>query len=295
MFNYSINKSFFVLVCEDEIKELQNISRFLHLLDKSGVGNIINEYIKSNTNGGRPQYNPYNMLSLILYSFAFSSGSLRDIEEKCVYDIRYKYIANNITPSYVSISNFINDVIMPNIDKIYSSITKTIFEECNINMDDSFIDGSKFEADANKYKFVWKPTKFHIRLSDKIRELLLKYNLHNAIPKEGIIDSKIVAKKVLEFHKFLSKNNIGNYVKYFNWEGNVSGKNPSQYQINDDMTITCLNGEIGTIITDINRHPKKANAVFYKTTECNDSSFKNYCKRYMKDKEQNEKIFEVVI
>ena len=82
MFNYSINKSFFVLVCEDEIKELQNISRFLHLLDKSGVGNIINEYIKSNTNGGRPQYNPYNMLSLILYSFDFSSGSLRDIEEQ---------------------------------------------------------------------------------------------------------------------------------------------------------------------------------------------------------------------
>ena len=426
MFNYSINKSFFVLVCEDEIKELQNISRFLHLLDKSGVGNIINEYIKSNTNGGRPQYSPYNMLSLILYSFAFSSGSLRDIEEKCVYDIRYKYIANNITPSYVSISNFINDVIMPNIDKIYASITKVIFEECNINMDDAFIDGSKFEADANKYKFVWKPTKFHIRLSDKIRELLLKYNLHNAIPKEGIIDSKIVAKKVLEFHsiikdldinkkenkiiysdykllieylqksleyeekeaicgenrnsyyktdkdatamclkrdyysklgtnfhaaynvqlmvsrglitccltsqdrsdinlftkvlelhhlyyneypknvcadagygslenyKFLSKNNIGNYVKYFNWEGNVSGKNPSQYQINDDMTITCLNGKIGTIITDINRHPKKANAVFYKITECNDCSFRNYCKRYMKDKEQNEKIFEVVI
>ena len=82
MFNYSINKSFFVLVCEDEIKELQNISRFLHLLDKSGVGNIINEYIKSNTNGGRPQYSPYNMLSLILYSFDFSSGSLRDIEEQ---------------------------------------------------------------------------------------------------------------------------------------------------------------------------------------------------------------------
>lgn len=148
------------------------------------------------------------MFSLILYSFAFFSGSLRDIEEKCIYDIRYKYISNNITPSYASISNFINDVIMPNIDKIYAIIIKAIFYECNINMDDAFIDGSKFEADANKYKFVWKPTKFHTKLYDKIKELLSKYNLHNAIPKTGIIDSKIIAQKVI---LFLTKINI-----YFN-------------------------------------------------------------------------------
>lgn len=74
-------------------------------------------------------------------------------------------------------------------------------------------------------------------------------------------------------------------MKYYNWEGNVSGKNPSQYQINDDNTITCLNGKIGTVITDINRHPKKANAVFYRITECNDCLYSKYCKRYMKDKE----------
>ena len=39
-------------------------------------------------------------------------------------------------------------------------------------MDKAYIDGSKFEADANKYKFVWKPTNYHLKFSDKIRNLL---------------------------------------------------------------------------------------------------------------------------
>ena len=39
----------------------------------------------------------------------------------------------------------------------------------------AFLDGSKFEADANKYKFVWKPTKYHQKLSDKIRIISVSY------------------------------------------------------------------------------------------------------------------------
>lgn len=84
------------------------------------------------------------MLALVLYSFAFSSGSLRNIEEKCMHDIRYMCISSNIRPSYVAISNFINEVILPNIDTIFSLITKAIFVECGLSMDDVFIDGTKF-------------------------------------------------------------------------------------------------------------------------------------------------------
>ena len=72
-----------VLICDSDDDELIKINKFLHLLSKSGVGDIIKNYIKSNPKGGRPQYNQYNMLAIVLYSFAFSSGTLRDTEEKC--------------------------------------------------------------------------------------------------------------------------------------------------------------------------------------------------------------------
>ena len=34
-------------------------------------------------------------------------------------------------------------------------------KELNVDFDDANIDGTKFEANANKYKFVWKPIIFH--------------------------------------------------------------------------------------------------------------------------------------
>lgn len=218
MFNYNISRSFFVLICDEENVELNKINKFLHLLSKSGVGNIINNYVKSNPQGGRPQFNQYNMLALVLYSFAFSTGSLRDIEEKCIFDIRYMYISNNIKPTYASISNFINDVIIPNIDEIFALITKSIFLECGLSMDDAFIDGSKFEANANKYKFVWKPTKFHLKLSNKIRDLLIKYSLHNAIPSSGIIDSSLI-KASAEIKLICLGYNIRKLFKHYSGKG----------------------------------------------------------------------------
>ena len=78
----------------------------------------------------------------------------------------------NETPTYRTIGNFINEYIVHNKEKIFSLITKAIFEESNLKMDKAYIDGSKFEADANKYKFVWKPTNYHLKFSDKIRNLL---------------------------------------------------------------------------------------------------------------------------
>lgn len=75
-------------------------------------------------------------------------------------------------------------------------------------MDKMFIDGSKFEANANKYKFVWKPTKFHANLGIKVRSLLAKYDLQRGLPTDSIIESKIVAKKIIELNEFFKRNNI---------------------------------------------------------------------------------------
>ena len=65
-------------------------------------------------------------------------------------------------------------------------------------MKKTYIDGSKFEANANKYKFVWKPTTFHEKLSDKIRLLLDEYKISRGVKKEGIIESKLIAEKLQE-------------------------------------------------------------------------------------------------
>ena len=422
---YNTRQVFFICSSTIKAEETKKIDKFLNLLSKSGVCDLLKETINHEySKGGRPTYNPYNLLATILYSFAFGKASLRNIEELCTYDLRAIYINENNVPSYKTIGNFINNFIVPNRDKIFSLITNEIFKECNLKMDKAYIDGSKFEANSNKYKFVWKPTTFHIKLSEKIRLIFKKYELERGIPQDGIIDSKQIADKLTELnnklknydlalkenktirkdlealeqylyksldyeekericgpnrnsyyktdhdatamclkedyysglgsnmhaaynvqlcvtyglissyivtqsrsditdfikiiekynemygkypdsicadagygsyenYKFLDEHNIENYVKYFTWEGNVSGSRPSQYKLNNDNTITCLNGLHGYVYTSLTTHSRKRGGVFYKVEGCNDCKFCLYCKRHMIDKLQDFKIFEV--
>ncbi len=429
---YTIRKVFFVDCYTSNVEQSQKIDKFLSLLDKSGVCDLLNEAIKEKQKndtdkGGRPSHNPYNMLALILFNFSFRKGTLRDIEESCKYDLRCIYIMQDERPSHMALGNFINDYILPNAEKFFSLITKAIFDECNLKMDKMYLDGSKFEANANKYKFVWKPTKFHLKLCDKIRDLLSEYSLTRGLNKTGIISSQEIANKLIELNNYLGKidltikankrhikncdllveylqksleyeekericgpnrnsyyktdkdatamclkedyysglgsnmhagyntqisvinglitaylvtqsrndiddftllldkhyefyntypealcadagygslknysyldeHNIKNFVKYFTWQGNVSGQNPSQYRLDiNNETIICLNGNVGYKCDEVTWHHKKANSTFYIIEGCSNCDFSQFCKRFMKNKDEDFKIFEVTI
>lgn len=161
---------------ELSLGEREKIDSFLQVLEESGVGEIIyNETNKDKGKGGRNSYNPYRLFAAIIYAFSKHSGSLRKIEESIKFDLRFIYILNQETPSYVTISKFLNNVVVKHYDAIFTSITKTILFKYNLCIDDCFIDGTKIEANANKYKFVYKPTTFNIKLFDKIKNLLIQY------------------------------------------------------------------------------------------------------------------------
>lgn len=418
MLNFTTRRTFLVPSFDLDRKEREKMDRFLALLERSGIEELFPKKEEWGTDkGGRPHYSFYDMMATILYGFSFGSETLRDLETSCRYDLRYFYLMQQERPSHVRFGNFINDFILPNRKEIFKRITKAIVEEIGVSLDDCFIDGSKFEADANKYKFVWKPTTYHKNLSDKIRKLLEEVGLSRAVPKNGIISSKLIAEKIsemsaikemgnyyrkqyeklneyliksleyeekericgpdrnsyyktdhdatamtlkadyyaglgssmhaaynsqllvskgiiaayyisssrsdfpdfipvlkafydnfgsypsnvcadagygsLENYRFLHEHKIGNYVKYQNFDGNVSGRNPDRYFLNEDGTITCLNDLTGYKTDISNRHPKSAGAAFYKVEGCKDCPFHLFCKRFMNAKEEDFKIFEV--
>ena len=84
-------------------------------------------------------------------------------------------------PSYVTISSFLNNVVVPLQNEIFSRIISTIITYFNIDIDDVFLDGTKFEANANKYKFVWKPTTFHNKLNKNIKLLIRTFPISYTI------------------------------------------------------------------------------------------------------------------
>lgn len=128
---------------------------------------------------GRLRYNPVSMLKTVLFGF-MSNGyiSLRELEDQCKVNLRFMYLMEHETPSYRTFGYFINEVIGDSVEEIFSDINQKIFETEHVDLQHLYIDGSKFEANANKYSWVWKKAteKSRYRLFDKITHLFEEIN-----------------------------------------------------------------------------------------------------------------------
>ena len=168
---FTIKRPIFLVPSNTCYEEFQKIDKFMSILEKSGIGKLIES---KSTKLGRSGYNIYNLVATIIYCFSKFQSSLREIEELCKFDLRVMYLMEQQEPSYNVICECINKYILPYTYEIFTMITQTIIEEFNLDISDEYLDGTKIEANANKYKFVWKPTKFHKRLDIKIKDLLLE-------------------------------------------------------------------------------------------------------------------------
>lgn len=108
---------------------------------------------------GRIGYNTITMLKVILFAFMIKGYcSTRELADLCKNDIRFRWLLRNENsfPSHMTIANFMNQYMKNNVENIFKEINGYIFKEEKVNTDIVYIDGSKLEANANKYKFVWK-------------------------------------------------------------------------------------------------------------------------------------------
>ena len=120
---------------------------------------------------GRLRYNPVNMLKTVLFGFMTSGYcSLRELEDNCKVNIRFMYLMDHQTPSYRTFGYFINEILQDKIENIFNDINHAIFNDEHVDLQHLYIDGSKFEANANKYTWVWKKAteKFRYKLYKKI-------------------------------------------------------------------------------------------------------------------------------
>ena len=128
---------------------------------------------------GRLRYNPVSMLKTVLFGFMTNGYiSLRELEDSCKVNLRFMYLMDHETPSYRTFGYFINEVLANSIEEIFNDINKKIFAEEHVDLQHLYIDGSKFEANANKYSWVWKKAteKSRFRLFNKITALFQKIN-----------------------------------------------------------------------------------------------------------------------
>lgn len=157
---------------------------------------------------GRHGYDSEKLLMIILFAFMeYGYVSLREIEKFCKTDIRFMWILDDMkVPSYVSIGNFINNNLKCTIEEILTEINEYIFDANDVDLNHVYIDGSKIEANSNKYTWVWKKSCIRSRdkLFLKITELLNSIN--EDIMKYYRVQFEIREKYAIEYLEFVKEN-----------------------------------------------------------------------------------------
>ena len=123
-----------------------------------GKVDLTKYFVVEGNKAGRPRLDSIKLLKIILFAFMeFGYASLRNIHKLCNTDIRFIWLLDGMSaPSHMTISNFINEFLVDSIENIFKDINSYIFETDNVDLNHIYIDGTKLEANANKYSWVWK-------------------------------------------------------------------------------------------------------------------------------------------
>ena len=125
---------------------------------------------------GRPtKLLPKTMFKILVYANSEGVYSSRDIAERCKRDINYLWLLNDEpAPSHNTINRFRNKYLPYAAEDLFYQLVNFLYEIGEINFENLFVDGTKIEANANKYSFVWKKStnKYQVKLAKKIRDFI---------------------------------------------------------------------------------------------------------------------------
>ncbi len=137
------------------------------------------ELISMYNDRGRKAFNPIMMFTLITYANMLGIRSVDEIVSRCERDLGFITIARGLKPKRDAFYNFRNnklDALI--IDNLHYQLLGIFKNKGYLNLEELFIDGTKIEANANRYTFVWRGTiNYHlINLLSNISNLMDEYN-----------------------------------------------------------------------------------------------------------------------
>jgi len=105
--------------------------------------------------GGTSSYNPKMLLKAVIYAYIINTYSSRKIEEAIKSDVRFIWLCGNCEPDHNTINRFRSDKVLEVLKDIFKQIVLLLAEEGLVSLKDAYVDGTKIEANANRYTFIW--------------------------------------------------------------------------------------------------------------------------------------------
>jgi len=211
--NYTSNRGYYQLKLPLNIEYMIADNDSVHLLsqfiEEMDLTDLYSTYSRIREN----QATPRQMLKIVLYSYMNHNYSSRLMELSCKRDVNFMYLLEGSqVPDHSTFARFRSIHFAPCSETIMAEMTNFLYEIGEILGNDIFIDGTKIEACANKYTFVWKKSvsrnleRLLSKLADFVAECEGMYGLK--LVYENIVKTKHVKKLRKKLYALKQKENI---------------------------------------------------------------------------------------
>jgi len=149
---------------------------------------------------------PKNLFKVLVYAYMCNLRSTRQIETACKRDINFMYLLEGAkAPDHNTIARFRSTRLEGIVEGLFNQVVLLLKDYGELSCENLFVDGTKIEANANKYTFVWKKTilknqaKLQDRMHKELPALLAKYGFKMYLAED------IKAKRLKKFIGRLNK------------------------------------------------------------------------------------------
>ncbi|MFM6984643.1 MAG: IS1182 family transposase [Chitinophagaceae bacterium] len=136
---------------EELIPENHPVRIVNDVLNKIDIRPLVRQY----KTGGSSSYHPLMLLKVLVYAYINNVYSSRKIEEALQQNIHFMWLSGMNTPDHNTINRFRSDKLRDSLRNIFVQVVRLLAEEGLLSIKELYTDGTKIEANANRYTFVW--------------------------------------------------------------------------------------------------------------------------------------------
>jgi transposase len=124
------------------------------IIDSLDIEPLLAKY-RSNPKGGQHPYHPRMLLKVVVYGYVSNIYSSRKLEEACRESIYFRWLTGMQTPDHHTINRFRSERLKDVLKIVFSQVVLMLHDQGLLSLKEAFTDGTKIEANANRYTFVW--------------------------------------------------------------------------------------------------------------------------------------------
>ena len=163
------------------IPENDSVRLLSEIMDQLDYSTLYKAYSRK---GRKSAASPRNLFKIIVYGYMNNIYTSRALEQACRRDINFMWLLEGAkAPDHNTVARFRTERVADAAEGLFYQLVELLKVRREINFENLFVDGTKIEANANKYSFVWRKTieknaaKLQAKLAEALQQIRESYDL----------------------------------------------------------------------------------------------------------------------